>query len=403
MWCGAAARAPEGARAAATRRARRIGQLSALGLGLAAGLAHSAADLSGIRLPPGFRIEVWADGVANARSLAQGPGDVVYVSSMGAGNVYAIRSSATATATAAAPAPQPAARRVDTVLRGLSTPNGVAYHDGALYVAEIARVLRYRLDADGAPAGEPSVIATLPAERHHGWRFMAFGPDNRLYVAIGAPCNVCDKDADGFATIIRMNADGSDRQIVARGVRNSVGFTWHPRSGDLWFTDNGRDLMGDDVPACELNRLASGARSREGQHFGFPFCHGGDVVDPEFGKLGSCSSAVPPVQKLGPHVAPLGLKFYTGQQFPAEFRGSVFIAEHGSWNRSQRIGYRVTRVALKGNRAVAYEEFAGGWLDADGKVAGRPVDILMQRDGSMLVSDDVAGAVYRIWYESGRP
>jgi glucose/arabinose dehydrogenase len=181
--------------------------------------------------------------------------------------------------------------------------------------------------------------------------------------------------------------------VVARGVRNSVGFAWHPRTRQLWFTDNGRDMLGDDVPACELNRLA-----RMGQHFGFPFCHAGDVPDPEFGGAGRCADAVPPALKLGAHVAPLGLRFYDGRQFPASMRGSLFIAEHGSWNRSEKSGYRVMRVRVEGERAAGYEEFVGGWLRPDGSVIGRPVDLLPLDDGSMLLSDDVAGVVYRISY-----
>lgn len=224
---------------------------------------------------------------------------------------------------------------------------------------------------------------------------MAFGPDDKLYVAIGAPCNTCDRDQEDFATIQRMNPDGSNREVVARGVRNSVGFTWHPVTHELWFTDNGRDLLGDDVPPCELNRL-----SRVGENFGFPFCHAGTITDPEFGKLGRCADVTPPVQALGPHVAPLGLRFYTGNQFPAEYRHQAFIAEHGSWNRSKKIGYRITLVKLDGNRAVSYTPFVSGWLKPDGTVTGRPVDLLQLPDGSLLVSDDKAGAIYRITYKA---
>ncbi len=236
-------------------------------------------------------------------------------------------------------------------------------------------------------------MARLPNNKWHGWRYLGFGPDGKLYVPVGAPCNVCDRDSEDYATILRMNADGSGREVVARGVRNSVGFTWHPRTRALWFTDNGRDELGDEVPSCELNKV-----SRLGEHFGFPFCHQGDIADPEFGKLRSCGTATAPVQKLGPHVAPLGLKFYGGRQFPAEYRGQLLIAEHGSWNRSTPIGYRVMRVKLDGDRAVAYEPFITGWLSDDRKVSGRPVDVLELADGSVLVSDDVAGVIYRVSY-----
>ncbi len=345
--------------------------------------AAAAPDPASLRLPPGFRIEIWASGVGNARSLAIGSGGTVFVGTRTAGVVYAITDDA-------------GRRRVRTIARGLTMPNGVAFRDGALYVGELTRVLRYdgiesRLDAPPAPV----VVAELPAEKHHGWRYLAFGPDGKLYVAIGAPCNVCDRGAEGFGSILRMNADGSGRETVAHGVRNSVGFAWQPGKPELWFTDNGRDMLGDDVPACELNRL-----SKAGQHFGFPFCHAGDVVDPELGSLGRCADAVAPALKLGPHVAPLGLRFYDGRQFPAAWRGSLFIAEHGSWNRSQKIGYRVMRVRMNGARPASYEEFVGGWLRPDGTVTGRPVDLLVLADGSMLLSDDVAGVVYRITYRS---
>ncbi|MEY4215011.1 MAG: hypothetical protein RL458_3237, partial [Pseudomonadota bacterium] len=216
----------------------------------------AAPDLSSLRLPAGAKIEVWVDGVANARSMTRSARGTVFVGTRtGGGRVYAVRTRADGS------------REVLTIASGLNTPNGVAYRQGSLYVAEIDRILRYddidnRLQTPPAPV----IVTTLPAERHHGWRYMAFGPDDKLYVAIGAPCNVCDRDKEGYATIVRMNADGSGREVVARGVRNSVGFTWHPRTRELWFTDNGRDMLGDDVPPCELNRL-----SKPGEHFGFPF------------------------------------------------------------------------------------------------------------------------------------
>ncbi|HEY8508554.1 MAG TPA: sorbosone dehydrogenase family protein, partial [Steroidobacteraceae bacterium] len=368
-----------------TRGVRRAAYAVAFA-GVAAVSVASPPDLSAVKLPPGFRIETYVAEVPFARSMAMGEKGTLFVGSMRFGTrpsdaVYAVRT-------------VNGERKVSTLLKGLNNPNGVAVHDGDLYVAEIHRITRYD-DIESNPDKPPKgvEIAKLPAEQHHGWRYIAFGPDNKLYVAIGAPCNVCDRDKEDFATIIRMNADGSGREVVARGVRNSVGFTWHPTTKELWFTDNGRDMMGDDVPDCELNRLA-----RVGDHFGFPACHAGDVPDPEFGKLGPCSKFVPPVLKLGPHVAPLAVKFYTGTQFPAEYRGQMFIAQHGSWNRSKPIGYRIMRVKLDGNRVVEYEPFVTGWLGEDGKVTGRPVDILQMPDGSLLVSDDHVGAIYRISY-----
>jgi glucose/arabinose dehydrogenase len=236
------------------------------------------------------------------------------------------------------------------------------------------------------------VADRLPKETHHGWKFIAFGPDGWLYVPVGAPCNVCEPDPERYAAILRMRPDGSQLQTYARGVRNSVGFDWHPDTHELWFTDNGRDMLGDDVPPDELNRAP-----RPGLHFGYPYCHGGTVADPEYGKKHACSDFTPPAQALGAHVAALGMRFYTGTQFPPEYRGQIFIAEHGSWNRSEPSGYRVMLVKLDGNRAVSYTPFVSGWLQ--GRQAwGRPSDVLVLPDGSLLISDDYAGAIYRVRY-----
>ena len=339
----------------------------------------AAASLDDVRLPPGFTIDVYAD-VPKARSLALGDRGTLFVSTRKARSVYAVVEN------------EDGSTRTIEILSGMNTPNGIAIHDGDLYVAEIDRVYRFRNVEDNLesmPAGE-LLDVELPSDRSHGWRYIGFGPDGKLYISIGAPCNVCDKP--GYAQIVRMNPDGSDREIYASGVRNSVGLTWHPETGELWFTDNGRDMMGDDIPPCELNHAP-----RKGLHFGFPYCHGGDVADPEYGKQRRCGDFTPPVQKLGPHVAPLGLRFYTGDMFPPEYRGQIFIAEHGSWNRSKKIGYRVTLVKLEGNRAVSYEPFAEGWLQNE-QYSGRPVDVIVKDDGSLLVSDDYAGKIYRITY-----
>jgi glucose/arabinose dehydrogenase len=335
-----------------------------------------------IKLPAGFHIETYVDDVPNARSMVFGDQGTLFIATRDAGNVYAV------------PATAAGSRKAIRIASGLNSPNGVAFRNGSLYVAEIDRIRRYDgIESNLQKVPAPVDVVKLPGERHHGWRYIAFGPDGKLYVPVGAPCNICDRDKDGFAQIWRMNPDGSGREVIAHGVRNTVGFTWHPTTKELWFTDNGRDMLGDDVPPCELNRLA-----KVGSNFGYPACHGGDIKDPEFGKSADCSKFVPPVQKLGPHVAPLGVKFYTGTQFPNAYRGRVFIAEHGSWNRTDKIGYRITTVTLDGNRAVSYEPFATGWLQADGRVIGRPVDLLLLQDGSMLVSDDVGGKVHRISY-----
>jgi glucose/arabinose dehydrogenase len=364
---------------------RLAGLMAAAPLAASCGQVSRAASLplDTIKLPPGFRIDLYAHPAPGARSMALGAGGTLFVGSRDEGNVYAVVDGDK----------DGRADEVLTLARGLRMPNGVAVRDGALYVAEISRVLRYdgiegRLKSPPAPV---VVKGDLPTERHHGWKFIAFGPDGLLYVPIGAPCNICDR-GDPFATITRMKPDGTGFEIVARGVRNTVGFDWHPRTGELWFTDNGRDMMGDDVPADELNRVA-----RAGQHFGYPHCHGGDVPDPDFGRDRPCSEFVAPTRELGPHVAAIGMRFYTGSMFPEEYRGQVFIAEHGSWNRSRKVGYRVMLVRLHGDRAVSYEPFAQGWLRGE-KEWGRPADVLVMPDGALLVSDDAAGAVYRISY-----
>jgi glucose/arabinose dehydrogenase len=337
-----------------------------------------------LRVPPGFRADILVENVPNARSMALGEGGTLFVGTRSGGTVYAVRN-------ALGGSPQ-----VLKFAEGLTMPNGVAIHEGALYVAEQKRLLRYsaaEASLDKPPQAEV-VDANLPFKGVlHSWKYLAVGPDGKLYVPVGAPCNVCVEP--GFGVILRMNPDGTGREVVATGVRNSVGLAWHPATRELWFTDNGRDMLGDDVPPCELNRAP-----RTGLDFGFPYCHGGTIADPQFGSAGSCSAAVPPVQALTPHAAPLAVKFYTGRMFPAQYRGQVLIAEHGSWNRSKaagKTGYRVTLVRLKGNDAVSYEPFIEGWLQGD-EVLGRPVDLLVAPDGSLLVSDDQRGVIYRISY-----
>jgi glucose/arabinose dehydrogenase len=349
-------------------------------LGVAGASPATDKVLENVRLPAGFRMEVYADDVPGARSMALGQNGTLFLGSRSQGKVYAVT-------------PREGGKPATHVIaEKLLSPNGVAFRDGALYVAEINRILRYDgIERSLAQPPAPKVVrADLPKDAHHGWRYIAFGPDGKLYVPIGAPCNVCNEPK--YAVITRMNADGSGHEVFARGIRNSVGFTWHPQTQELWFTDNGRDWLGDDAPPCELN-----VAPRAGLDFGFPYCHGGTIADPEFGKLGDCAKATPPVQKLGAHVAPLGVKFYTGTVFPESYRNQVFIAEHGSWNRKEKSGYRITLVRLEGSKPVSYAPFATGFHRGD-DIFGRPVDLLVLADGSMLVSDDVAGAVYRITY-----
>ena len=369
-----------------------IGALAARALVVTAALCASATALAApqldkLRVPAGFRVELVTDAVPDARQMALGRSDaaqaIVYVGSASAGKVYAVQIGAAG-----------ARATVHTVASGLAVPTGVAYRDGALYVGALERVLRFDgIDDRLASPPPPRVVSErFPGERHHGRRFIAFGPDGKLYLGIGAPCNVCVPD-DRHGVIQRMNADGSGEiETVARGVRNSVGFDWGA-DGALWFTDNGRDMLGDDLPADELDRV-----TRSAEHFGYPYCHQGDTADPQFGAQHACSEFTPPAAKLGAHVAALGMRFYVGTQFPPPYRGNIFIAEHGSWNRSTKVGYQVVRVAVDAQgRAGTPEPFLTGFLQGE-SAWGRPADVLPLPDGSLLVSDDSAGAIYRIRY-----
>jgi glucose/arabinose dehydrogenase len=344
------------------------------------------AKLAGLKLPPGFSIAVYAADVPNARSLALGKPGTTFVSTRRDDKVYALVDTNG----------DYEADRVHVVASGLDTPNGIAYKDGSLFIAEISRLLRLDdIDAHLDEPPKPVVVSdSLPDETHHGWRYMRFGADGWLYMPIGAPCNVCDREEPIFSSIARMKPDGSGLEVYAAGVRNSLGFDWHPQTKELWFTENGRDELGDDLPPDELNRAA-----QAGQHFGFPHCHAGVIIDPEFGSGHSCSEFQPPVKNLDPHVAALGMRFYTGKMFPAQYQNSVLIAEHGSWNRSKKLGYRVMAVRLDGATATSYEPLVTGFLnEAQDEVTGRPVDLELLEDGSVLLSDDYAGAVYRISY-----
>ncbi|HJP05635.1 MAG: PQQ-dependent sugar dehydrogenase [Gammaproteobacteria bacterium] len=366
---------------------RMLGLLVAGFLGFGNG---TAAELTSgnvndeLSLPAGFSIEQIAE-VKNARAMALGSGDILFVSAMIPGNIYAVTGFS---------GKNPEVR---VLAEKLSMPTGIAYQNGDLYVAETTRVLRYAdIEANLDNPGEPEVIADdIPGAKLHGWKYIDFGPDGLLYVTVGAPCNVCNEP--GTSLILRMQPDGSGREVYARGIRNSVGFDWHPDTGTLWFTENGRDGMGDEVPKDELN-----SAPEKGLHFGFPFCHATNVAEPsaELAALGSCAASRAPALELGPHVAPLGIVFYTGDMFPEEYRNQAFIAEHGSWNRSERIGYRVSLARFADpETAVSYETFAEGWLQ-DGEILGRPVAVTVAPDGSLLVSDDRRGVIYRISYQA---
>ncbi len=357
--------------------------LLAMLFGLSCMSAAQPIDLGTLSLPAGFRIALYAGPVPNARELALGTNGTVFVGSREPGKVYALTDTKHA-------------GRADTVrviASGLQLPSGIAFHDGDLYIGAVSRIfvlrdIEHHLDDPPKPE---LVNDKLPDKVHHGSKFLAFGPDGRLYVPIGAPCDICDPGKD-FAKLFSMKADGSDWREVAFGIRNTVGFDWQPGTRQLWFTDNGRDMLGDDLPSDELNRVA-----HAGEHFGFPYCHQGDTLDPEFGRGKSCKDYVPPVLKLGAHVASLGMRFYTGAMFPAAYRGAAIIAEHGSWNRSKKSGYRVMTVRLDGDRVLGYAPLIDGFQH-DEKAQGRPADVLVMPDGALLVSDDLAGAVYRVSY-----
>lgn len=344
--------------------------------------------LDKIKLPDGFKISIFANKVNNARSMVRGDKGTIFVGNRSGGSVYAVADNNG----------DYKADKVYTIASGLTMPCGVAFRKGSLYVAEVNRVLRYDNIEDNLdnPPKPVVVYDKYPTHKWHGWKFIAFGPDDKLYVPVGAPCNICDsaKINPKFASITRMNPDGSDVEVYASGVRNSVGFAWHPDTKELWFTDNGRDNMGDDMPSDELNHAP-----KKGMHFGYPYCHQGDTKDP---KLNSkpCSDFTPPAKKLGAHVAALGMRFYTGKMFPASYSKKAFIAMHGSWNRSKKVGYKLAFVNTDGGKVTEFKTFAEGWLEQEKQLAwGRPVDVLQMPDGSLLVSDDMANVIYRITYK----
>jgi glucose/arabinose dehydrogenase len=352
--------------------------------------------LSDLKLPSGFRIDLYAEGLPSARQIAVGAKGTVFVGSRGARNVYALVDRNR----------DHKADEVKVIASGLTQPSGIAFRNGSLYVAAVTRILRYdniedKLDAPPEPV---VVYDKLPAGQGHTWKYLGFGPDGLLYVPVGAPCNVCERlDEPQFATILRMKPDGTGVEIFAQGVRNTVGFDWHPVTRELWFTDNGRDELGDDVPNDELN-----VAPKPGLHFGFPYCHQGDVKDPQFGDKKPCSDTERPAQFMGPHVAAIGMRFYTGTMFPREYRNAAFIALHGSWNRSQPSGYKVAVAKIDGRKVTSFEPFVDGFLKgirgtptatrATGDAMARPSDVAMLPDGSLLISDDQGGRVFRVSY-----
>ena len=351
--------------------------------------AKAEVKLDLIKLPTGFKISVWAADVPNARSMAISDNGIVFVGNRQEKNVYAL-------------VDENADGKADykfILAEGLRMPNGVAYKNGDLYVAEVNRILRFKDIKNNLTTPKYEVVFDgYPTDGHHGWKFIAFGPDGMLYVPVGAPCNICEKENPIYASITRLdvNKPGAKPEVYAHGVRNTVGFAWHPQSKELWFTDNGRDMMGDDIPDCELNRVTS-----KGQHFGYPYWHAGTVKDPEFGSKGKEASAyVAPAAKMGAHTAPLGMRFYQGGMFPATFKNNAIIAKHGSWNRSKKSGYEVVLAKIDAaGKVTGQEVFASGWLNpASQDVWGRPVDVQELPDGSLLISDDMANCIYRVTY-----
>ena len=342
--------------------------------------------LQDIQLPEGFQIEIYAENVENARQMALGDKGTIFVGSRRLGKVHAVIDSDG----------DQKADKVLLVAENLFMPSGLAFKDGALYVAEVNKIWKYAdIEQNLTNIPSPELISdAYPDDSHHGWKYLGFGPDGQLYVPVGAPCNICEKEEEIYSSMTRLKLDGSAPEIYAKGIRNSVGFDWHPVTGDLWFTENGRDWLTDDTPPDELNRI-----TEKGQHFGYPYCHGGTLADPKFGDKRECSEFVAPAQNLNAHVAAIGMTFYTGKKFPEKYHNQILIAEHGSWNRKEPDGYRITCVTLdKDSKATSYEVFAEGWLKED-EAWGRPSDVLMMPDGSILVSDDTADLIYRISYK----
>jgi glucose/arabinose dehydrogenase len=352
-----------------------------------AGRPAKELPLDKLKVPAGFKVEVWAEGVPEARSLARGEKGTVFVSNRLLKNVYAV-------------VDRGGTREVKTILKGLNSPNGIAFAKGTLYVAERDRITRYdgiesKLDNPGE--GKVVIDNLDPSQQPgHFWKYLAMGPDDKLYFNIGSPQNIT-MPTYMQAAIVRVDPRTGVLEDFVSGVRNSVGFAWHPKSKQLWFTEHGRDSLGDNMPSDELNVV-----KQRGEHFGFPYCHQGDTLDPQYGKNRSCKEFTPPALKLGAHMAPLGMKFYTGKMFPAEYRNNIFIAMHGSWNRSTKQGYNVMRVVVnEKGKVIKSAPFLTGFLQdekGDPPMWGRPVDVLVMRDGALLVSDDYNGILYRVSY-----
>ena len=347
---------------------RSVSKLTLISIVFFNSTTHAGVDLSLLKPAADYSVKVFSPNVKGARSMTRSPQGTLFVGTR-MGNVYAIRNG-----------------EVFTIAKGLEEPNGVAFRDGALYVADISKIYKFeKIEKNLKNPPKPVMVYDrLPKDLHHGWKFIAFGPDGFLYVPVGAPCNVCKSEDPRYASILRFKTlDGKDPEVFSSGIRNTVGFAWNPQNKELWFTDNGRNMLGDDLPSDELNHAP-----KIGMHFGFPYCHQGDSLDPEFGKGHACSEYSPPELKLGAHVASLGMRFLD--------ENTIILAEHGSWNRSKKVGYRVMRVKLKNGKVASQEPLLEGFLQPEEKVIGRPVDIEILPDHSVLVSDDESGAIYQL-------
>lgn len=344
---------------------------------------QAEVKLDQLAIPAGFKIEIYASDVDNARQMAASDSGIIYVGSRNAGKVYALADTNQ----------DGKADKHWLIAKGLSSPSGLAFKDGDLYVGAIGDIIRFP-DIDNnldSPKSE-LFFSDLPSDGHHGWKFLRFDKTGNLIIPVGAPCNVCDITTDKHARILSLNMKTKQLTVLAEGVRNSVGFDFHPQTNELWFTDNGRDMLGDDVPSDELNHIA-----KPGKHYGFPFIHQGDIQDPEFGKNANAKDYVAPALKLGAHVAALGMHFYRGEMFPASFKNKLLIAEHGSWNRSKKSGYKVVLVTLDGSKVVDQQDFITGFMKNE-QTFGRPAALLELADGSILISDDYADVIYRLTY-----
>lgn len=341
--------------------------------------------LQQLTVPKGFKLSVYADNVANARAMALAENGTLFVGSAQEGKVYALTDDNQ----------DGIADRRYIVAENLYLPVGVAYNKGSLYVTAVNRIVRFdNINQHLGEKIEPVVITDkLPSDKHHGWKYLRFGADGKLYTAVGAPCNICEPKENIYGSLVRLNADGSELEILANGIRNTVGFDWQPDTHALFFNDNGRDHLGDDSPADELN-----VWTKKGEHFGYPYCHGGDTLDPEFGANKKCADYTAPVWQYQAHIAPLGMRFYTGRQFPSDYHKQLLVAQHGSWNRTEPQGYQVVLIKFKDGKAIAEQSLISGWLTPSGNVLGRPVDILTLPDGSVLISDDQRGMIYKLTY-----